>query len=271
MLSVDASRLKEALRLTEEHVTKSKVAQFDHKLTELLPKSIADSISSSTRILAKSRATVSKKFMVITGIDKSGKETHAFNPRGLAGLTSAKDYLARIGYRPLTVSLPSYDTLLGSLVSAYLKRSSGIHLEGSLDPQYAWMLWSLDRVQHLNKISRWIRKAGHVALAKRWLESNIVYQSVMGIDIRRILRFEKNVIKQGYTIILDIPVKESLARKGTGDLYETEDTLQKVRNLYLDLPALYPYGSFYIIDASRTLKEVNRDLIALLASLPPLA
>jgi dTMP kinase len=211
---------------------------------------------------------------VITGIDKSGKETHAFNPDGLAEVTSAKDYLAKMGYNPLTINLPSYDTQLGSLVSAYLRRPSDIQLAGSLDPEYAWILWSLDRVQHLNKVRKWLRKPGNVLLAKRWLESHLVYQSAMGIDYTRILKFEANVIKQGYTITLDVPVKESLARKGSSDkddLYETEKTLQEVRNRYLNLPSLYPYGSCYIIDASRSLKDVNQDLIAVLASLPTLA
>jgi thymidylate kinase len=33
--------------------------------------------------------------------------------------------------------------------------------------------------------------------------------------------------------------------------------------MYLSLPQIYPYGEVYLVDASRSLEEVNRDILAL--------
>lgn len=39
--------------------------------------------------------------------------------------------------------------------------------------------------------------------------------------------------------------------------------IEGVRRRYLSLSDVYPYGDVFLVDASRSLEEVNRDMISL--------
>ncbi|HID19188.1 TPA: hypothetical protein EYP27_06585, partial [Candidatus Bathyarchaeota archaeon] len=80
-------------------------------------------------------------FLVVTGIDKAGKETQCFNPYGIPGVKPVRKFLAEMGVEVFSVALPSYETLLGSLVEAYLKTDhGGVKIEGEVSDDYAWIL-----------------------------------------------------------------------------------------------------------------------------------
>jgi thymidylate kinase len=208
------------------------------------------------------------KFLVLSGVDKSGKETHAFNRSRLLKITSVYDHLVSLGCSVLPVSLPSYDTLLGSLVGAYLgRRQGGIAIRGKLSSSFAWLLWSLDRAQFNGAVDAWLASGPeNVVLTKRWTESHLVYQPEVGVDYRRVVSFESKVVKQDFTVVLDIPPSEALHRlrkRSDKDNYEHASLIEKVRRRYLSLSEAYPYGDIYLVDASRSLEEVNGDLLRL--------
>lgn len=231
-----------------------------------LPEPVKGSIESAIKGLFHPWAEREGLFITITGIDRSGKETHAFNPKGLKGVVSMAGMLRSMGFETLGVRQPSYDTLLGRLVASYLGKEKLI--DGELSKDTAWILWSLDRAQHNPRIIEWLRSGRNAVLAKRWCESNLVYKYAQGIDPGRVMRFEERIVKQDYTIVLDLPVEQAIERAGGGaDLYESPGFLERVRRLYMELPRLYPYGEIYLVDASRGIDEVNRDLIGLLQRL----
>lgn len=240
------------------------------KLTREVPSSIIDDIVVAVDGLLFFSTTKRKgKFLVITGIDKSGKETQCFNTVKSPGVRPIYEVLRERNYNVLKILLPSYDTRLGSLVEAYLGKGRLFTFDGELSNDIAWMLWSLDRAQHNKKLCTWLANSHKsVVITKRWLESNLVYQTANGIDIKRILRFERNIVKPDYTVILDIPVTVALNRaKGDRDTYEQPKLLQHVREIFLRVPSYYNYGEHYIIDASRSANTVNSDLIELLGKL----
>jgi thymidylate kinase len=208
------------------------------------------------------------KFLVISGVDKSGKETHSFNQSGLTKITSVNDHLNSNGFRVLPVSLPSYETLLGRLVGAYLgRRNMGVDIRGGLSGSFAWLLWSLDRAQFNRKVDGWLAVGRrNIVLAKRWTESHAVYQPEVGVDRGRVIRFEAKVVKQDFTVVLDISPAQALLRlrsRSDRDNYEHASLIERVRRRYLSLSEIYPYGEVYLVDASRSLEEVNADILSL--------
>jgi len=208
------------------------------------------------------------RFLVISGVDKSGKETHSFNQSRLAKVTSVYDHLNSNGFKVLPVSLPSYETLLGSLVGAYLGRNNlGVHIRGELSSSFAWLLWSLDRAQFNRKVDAWLAVGPkNIVLAKRWTESHAVYQPEVGVDRGRVIRFEEKVVKQDFTVVLDISPAQALLRlrsRSDRDNYEHASLIERVRRRYLSLSEIYPYGEVYLVDASRSLEDVNADILSL--------
>ncbi|MBS7609737.1 hypothetical protein KEJ19_04090 [Candidatus Bathyarchaeota archaeon] len=219
-------------------------------------------------------------FIVIAGLDKSGKETQAFNPYGLPGVKSIRSYLEERSFKVLSISLPSYRTILGALVGAYLEdrghRSSierpSVKIVGNLSSEYAWILWSLDRARQNLKVREWLQKGKRfLVLSKRWTESHLAYQRALGIEESRILKFERNIVQPDFTFILDIPAEEVIKRAKNAsihpDRYENMDFLNKVREGYLDLYKRQFPGKIILIDGTRSPEEVNKEIIEALKSL----
>jgi thymidylate kinase len=105
-----------------------------------------------------------------------------------------------------------------------------------------------------------------VVLAKRWTESHLVYQPEVGVDRGRVIRFEEKVVKQDFTVVLDISPAQALLRlrsRSDRDNYEQASLIERVRRRYLSLSEIYPFGDVYLVDASRSLEEVNADILSL--------
>lgn len=205
-------------------------------------------------------------FIAVTGIDKSGKETQCFNPRKIPSVKSIMDFLNELGGEVLPISLPSYGTLLGSLVGAYLGvRNVDVKLDGEISEEYAWILWSLDRAQYNCTVKNWLSEKRHYVLARRWIESNICYQTVRGILEERILRFERNIEKPDLTLVIDITVEEALTRAKEKDRYEKLEFLEKVREKLLDISFRGLLGRTVVVNGFGSPCEVNQRLLKVLS------
>jgi thymidylate kinase len=210
----------------------------------------------------------SGKFLVLSGVDKSGKETHCFNQSRLLRITSVYDHLRSLGFNVFPINLPAYDTLLGSLVGAYLGRKTpGVGMRGQVSNKYAWILWSMDRAQFNQEVDSWLaRSPKNIVLAKRWTESHAVYQPEEGVEYSRVMNFEGRIVKQDATVVLDISPAQAMQRLKTRtdrDNYEHASLIERVRMRYLTLSKIYPYGDVFLVDASRDLEDVNRDILGL--------
>lgn len=264
-LKISSASLERILKNVEEAIIKEDIKEVKKVLNEeKVPARIARKIKFACNSLIFSSEKEKKgSFLVISGIDKSGKETHAFNPRRLNGIKSIYELLLERIYKVLKISLPSYQTTLGSLVAGHLGRDK-FEIEGKVSEKLAWILWALDRAQYARVVSDWLSKGkNYVVLAKRWVESNVVYQMAQGVELERIVNLERNLVKQDYTIVLDVSPEVALTRRSLEgfDIYEVKKNLDVVRRIYLDLPKYYPFGEFYIVDASREAKDVNKDVL----------
>jgi thymidylate kinase len=173
----------------------------------------------------------------------------------------------------LTLALPSYHTAFGSLIASYLgKENPTVTIAGDLSKDIAWVLWSLDRAQHNPEVAKWLEgNPRNIVLSKRWTDSNIAYQGPLGISEKRILQFERNLVKADYTIVLDVPLDLVFRRMEVSgeipDKYETPEFLSKVSNIYKNLEQLYPIGKILHIDGSGSFEEVNATLIKTMSSM----
>ena len=270
--NISAKKLEHILKITEEYVNSGNLTELKIKLdsNKDVPKVILKNILDSANQLVKSSAeSNTTRFIVITGIDKTGKTTQCFNPDKLKNITSIHRLLIKLQKKVLKISLPAYNTYIGSLISAYLGKESKFSIKGKLSPNYAWILWSLDRAQYNNKVINWLNiNKQNVVLADRWTESNIAYQKAVGIDHKRILKFEKKIIQPNNIIILNMPIemldKRSKNMEDENDLYEENSFLKNVQDIYLKLNKYYPYGTLNIVNSSDNVKTVNKNLIKII-------
>ena len=270
--TISAKKLENILKITEEYVNSGNLIELKTKLdnNSYIPKVILKNFLNSTNQLVRnSTESNTAGFIVITGIDKTGKTTQCFNPDKLKNITSIHRLLIKLQKKVLKISLPAYNTYIGSLISAYLGKESKFSIKGKLSPNYAWILWSLDRAQYNNKVINWLNiNKQNVVLADRWTESNIAYQKAVGIDHKRILKFEKKIIQPNNIIILNMPIemldKRSKNMEDENDLYEENSFLKNVQDIYLKLNKYYPYGTLNIVNSSDNVKTVNKNLIKII-------
>jgi thymidylate kinase len=272
LIKLYASDLERLLRLIEKETQNIEGLRdrLERKIANMhlnIPKKILQEFIALSEVVAVPSRVNLGKMIVVAGLDKSGKETQAFNPERNPRITSIYDYLLNKSYRIMKIILPSYKNTLGSLVASYLgKEDSQLRIVGEVPDDVAWILWSLDRAQHNPDAQKWLSASSfNVVLSKRWTESNIVYQKAKGIGEERILMFERNIIKPTYTFIIDITPELAFQRMHISeekpDKYENMEFLRKVRNNYLNLSRYYPYGKTFYFDGSGSLEEVNKRLL----------
>lgn len=278
MSKIYASDLEQLLTLIEEETQNKE--RFPDRLRRKIanehlniPKRIIRELIAVSKILATPSKISLGKMIVVTGLDKSGKETQAFNPERSTKITSIYDYLLSKSYRVLKISLPSYKNTFGSLVAAYLgKEDSPFLILGELPEEVAWILWSLDRAQHNPEVEGWLNASPfNVVLSKRWTETSIVYQKTKGIKNERILKLERNIIKPAYTFVIDVSPEIAFERMRVSrekpDRYETMEFLMKVREDYTKLHEYYPFGKIFYFDGSGSPERVNKELLEKLSKL----
>jgi len=278
MLRINASELEGVLLAVEEVVLNRDSSEKDfqelllssRRQTSALPKAFLQELLRVTKVLLRPlRLRRLGRFVVLTGVDKSGKETQAFNNERKPGIVSLSEYFENKSFEVYRLALPSYGTTFGSLIASYLgKENSSTNIVGNLPKNTAWILWSLDRAQHNPEIEKWLEgDRKKIVVSKRWTETNIAYQKPQGIDEKRILRFERNLAKADYTIVMDVPLDSVFSRMITSgevpDKYETRDFLSGVSDVYRNLEKFYRVGKVLHIDGSGSFEDVNRKLVGI--------
>lgn len=131
------------------------------------------------------------------------------------------------------------------------------------------------RVQHLFNTIRPALEAGKWVISDRFVDSSYVYQGVArGIDKEKIdslvAQFLPGMLPDK-TILLDVPVSIGLSRvaqRGDSNRLDAESMAfhQMVRDGFLAQAETYP-KRFSVIDAAQSIKQVELDIISVMASL----
>ena len=182
-------------------------------------------------------------FIVLEGIDGTGKSTHAarlaewFQSQGRETITSFEPTRGPWGRK--------------------LRESAST---GRLSPDEELDLFLRDRREHVETLIRPGLAAGKVVILDRYYFSTMAYQGARGLDIADIRRRnEEFAPPPDHLFILDLDVDLALDRIGsrgdTANEFEKRDALQKCRDIFLSLEK----ESFArVIDASATLDEVQQ-------------
>ncbi|PIY80407.1 MAG: dTMP kinase [Candidatus Pacebacteria bacterium CG_4_10_14_0_8_um_filter_42_14] len=129
------------------------------------------------------------------------------------------------------------------------------------------LLFQAARAQIYREIVLPSLAAGKVVLMDRSRDSSVVYQGIVRGFGRELIEQLNNIsTKETYpnlTILFDIPVKQGLervAKAGTANRMEMQGTEfhEKVRKAYLDLAKEDKSGRWQIIDASKSIDEVEK-------------
>lgn len=202
------------------------------------------------------------KFITLEGIEGSGKSTC---------LDFISRYLEKQGIDLVLTREPG-GTVLGERIRELL-----------LDPQHQHdmhyltelLLVFASRNQHLNQFILPKLNAGITVICSRFTESTYAYQGYgRGLDVKVISALENLVqgnLRPDLSIVLDVPsdvgMKRVLSRGGPLDRFEKEGTpfFDAVRHGFIK-QAVVNTDRFRIIDSSRSLREVQENLVYILDS-----
>ncbi|MEK6941567.1 MAG: dTMP kinase [archaeon] len=190
-----------------------------------------------------------KNFVVFEGLDAAGKSLMA---------KKLKLFLEKNGFagRVFLTAEPSQSPF-GKELREMLKSESS----PKNNAQKFLELYVKDREFHLEHEILPTLNEGKIVLCDRFKYSTVVYQSVQGISVEKILQMHDGMVVPGLVLVLDIDPRLALKRiacsaRGARDVFEREAFLQKAREKFLQLPKILPKENIKIIDASMPKKEV---------------
>ncbi len=206
-------------------------------------------------------------FITLEGIEGSGKTTQAGH---------IVEFLQSRGHNCVITREPG-GTKIGKKIRAILLDPES----KDMDPLAELLLYTADRVQHINEFVNPSLFAGKTVVCDRYYDATVVYQGfARGLDIGLINRLHKLALedlKPDITILLDLSPETGLMRawkqikSGTRTGLETrfeKETLsfhKKVRAGYLELARIEP-ERFRVIDATKNENQVRKEIIEALAS-----
>ncbi len=181
--------------------------------------------------------------IVFEGIDGGGKTSQAYK---------LLQVLRSEGYDAVYFREPS-DSPWGKLI-----REKAAHAD-SLSPDEELDLFQKDRRNNVTENLKPALASKQVVLLDRYYFSTMAYQGAKGLDPQKIrLDNERFAVLPDLVFVLDVDAEKGLKRiegRSARDLlFEREDYLQKVRDIFLSLQG----DSFFHIDARRPMDEVAR-------------
>jgi dTMP kinase len=196
------------------------------------------------------------KFIVFEGIDGSGKTTQ---------LKLLGEKLAALGCPVLCTREPG-GTRVGEKVRELLLNPQ----YGELVPRAEALLYAAARAQHVEQVILPALEQGKVVLCDRYIDSSLAYQGFgRGLELQlleQINRMAAAGLVPDRVLLLDFCCDcgvDRISRSGRGaDRIEREkqEFHRRVRRGYLALAAR-DSQLYRIIDANRSIEEVQRDLV----------
>lgn len=148
-----------------------------------------------------------------------------------------------------------------------------LNYDGVVSPQCEAFLFLADRAQNIDVIVNPAIESRKIVLCDRHTDSTVAYQGYgRGIDIEEINELNRIATrhrKPDLTLVFDIDIETAMKRVGQDkDRMEGAGVqfFSSVRNGYLTLAQMEP-NRIKVIDASRSIEEVQRDVVELVEAL----
>jgi len=192
--------------------------------------------------------------IVFEGTDGTGKSTQ---------LQLLSQYLTGKGYPVINTREPTEGKYGQTIRSMYVNRCK-YSQEEELE------LFLADRREHVQQLLIPALARGKIILCDRYFLSTAAYQGARGFDPEKILELNKFAPDPDLALLFQVPLDTGLNRitSGRGDKpndFEQKDSLEKVAAIFaaIQRPYIKP------IDASGSIKEVHRKVIACVTPLLP--
>jgi len=200
-----------------------------------------------------------KKFIVIEGIDASGKSTQA---------ELLKTHLISVGGKAVISSEPS-SGIIGNLIRQTLKKRIFFTTDQNLFDEQMAYLFAADRHDHLHNdidgVYKLIKDDFDV-ISTRYYFSSLAYNCQTPEQFEFIARLNHKFPAPDLAIYLDIPVEVSVERlkeRSLHEIYETREKLTQVRANYQKIFADYS-AKLLIIDGTKDTGIIQQEIIAAL-------
>ena len=182
------------------------------------------------------------KFIVIEGIDQSGKKTQSL---------LLKNRLKKKGYKVGYISFPKYNTTIGKLVRKCLR-------DDKISVEISHILLSANRWEAEKEIRQLLEEMDFL-VCNRYRDSNIAYGLANGLNKKWLENLDLGLPKQDLTIFIDIPITESVIRKTENrDRYERNKIfLNNVKSKYINLANK---NRWFKIKGDRSKDEVSNEI-----------
>ncbi len=196
------------------------------------------------------------RFITLEGIEGVGKSTQQ---------KFIADYLKKAGLS-LTVTREPGGTKIAEAIRALVLQSD--FAPEAIIPETELLLFFAARAQHIHYVIKPALQRGDWVLCDRFTETSYAYQGGgRGIDlafIRSLQLWVQQDLKIDAVLLLDAPVDIALRRthhRKTADRIEAEkqDFFTRARASYLERAKQMP-DCYHVIDASRSLKDVKKQI-----------
>ena len=197
-----------------------------------------------------------KQFIVIEGIDGSGKTTQA---------KLLKKYLLAQGEQAVISPEPS-SGIIGNLIRQALKKRIFFTQDKTLFDEQMAYLFAADRHDHLYNDIDGVYKLindGFYVISTRYYFSSLAYNCPTAEQFDFISKLNHKFPPPDLTIYLDIPVEVSLERtqeRSLKEVYETKEKLTSVKKNYQQIFDRY-HGKLLVIDGTMEENLIHQQII----------
>lgn len=187
-------------------------------------------------------------YIAFEGIDGSGKTYHS---------ERIANKLKELGYDIVYVREPWNDNLKNFLYSY------------NLEPDVETYVFAVDRIMLHKEIVTKALSEGKIVISDRSVYASMAYQSAKGVPLEFILLVNRVIKLPDVVFLLDLPVEVALERikNRQRTRFEEKEYLKRVREIYLKLPTIFKNTTFIIIDASKSIAEVEKEIQKYLVSI----
>ncbi|MEL4897545.1 dTMP kinase [Crocosphaera sp. Alani8] len=195
-------------------------------------------------------------FIVLEGIDKSGKTTQA---------ELLKHYFINQGDSAIISSEPT-EGVIGKLIRKAMQDPIfAIKDKTKFDQQMAY-LFAADRHDHLynevNGVYKLIKEDSYHVIATRYYFSSLAYNTNNAEEFNFVYGLNKRFPNPDLVIYLDIPLEMALSRLDNvvfKEVYETQEKLQQVKDNYQQIFQSYN-GKILTIDAIDSIEKIQEQI-----------
>ena len=182
--------------------------------------------------------------IVVEGFDQAGKKTQS---------KLLVNFLKTKKKKCVIFNFPDYTTPLGKEIKNYL---SG---KRKFPPQVIHCLLAANRWEKSKEIIDALSK-NRIVIMNRYYQSNLVYGTVNGLDLKWLENLDKGLPKENLVIVLDVNPSDSFSRKKEKrDMFEKDKVFaRKITNTYRKLAKKF---GWYLVEASQSKDCVHQSVI----------